>query len=72
MSNDKSLELSLSLQLLMEKLRRTINECQDIDLLRDIAFELLDLNKKRISIDQLKTQLYSNIHEGGHSNFQDN
>ena len=60
MSQDESLELSLSFQLHIEKVHRTIKGCQDIDLLREIAFELLNLNKKKITIDQLKKFISSN------------
>ncbi len=47
---EDSLEPSLQVKFVSEKLRRTINECDDIDMLKQIALELLELNQKKSAI----------------------
>ena len=52
MSIDDPIDVSLQLQFQTEKLRRKIQDCQDIKLLKEIAIELLELNKKKTAIIQ--------------------
>ncbi len=51
-SMDNSIYPSLQKQFQSEQFRRAILECQDVDLLREIALELLELNKKNTFIAQ--------------------
>ncbi|AAP99115.1 MULTISPECIES: hypothetical protein [Prochlorococcus] len=54
---NESIELSLQYQFQAEKLRRTIQECNDIDLLKRISIQLLELNKKKTSIAQIASKM---------------
>ncbi len=47
---------SLQLKFHTEKLSRTIQECNDINTLREIALHLLDLNQKKTAIAQWATR----------------
>ena len=47
MSIDEPIKPSLQLRLETEKLTRTIQDCEDIALLRAIAMELLELHQKK-------------------------
>ncbi len=49
---DDPIEVSVQLQFQTEKLSRTIEDCQDIDILRGIAMELLKLHQKKSAIAQ--------------------
>ncbi len=53
---DDPIEPSLQLRFETEKLRRTIQECTDINTLRAIAVELLELNKKKSAIAHWATR----------------
>ena len=50
LSVEKPIEPSTVMQFQTEKLRRTIQECQDIKTLRGIAMELLQLHEKKSAI----------------------
>ena len=50
MLNDDPIELSLHSKFASEKLRRTIQECSDLETLRQIAEQLLDLHDKKSAI----------------------
>ncbi len=47
---------SLQLKLRTEKLARTIRDCNDIDIVKDIAMELLELHQKKSAIAQWATK----------------
>ena len=72
MAQYQLVEFSWYFELHIEKVRRSIKGCQDIDLLRDIAFQLFDLNKKKITIDQLKILLSFNIDQDDEHRVRDN
>tara|TARA_Y100001970_G_C13971578_1_gene718479 strand:- start:266 stop:496 length:231 start_codon:yes stop_codon:yes gene_type:complete len=48
--NDDPIELSLHSKFASEKVRRTIKECSDLETLRQIAEQLLDLHDKKSAI----------------------
>ncbi len=50
------IEPSLQLKFERERLRRTIKECNDINTLRAIAMELLELNQKKSAIADWATK----------------
>ena len=50
------IEPNLELRLQTERLLRTINTCQDIDILRGIAIELLRLHEKKSAIAKWATK----------------
>tara|TARA_B100000700_G_scaffold86508_1_gene97372 strand:+ start:311 stop:526 length:216 start_codon:yes stop_codon:yes gene_type:complete len=50
------IESSLEIKFYSEKLSRTIQECNDIDLLREIATQLLLLNMKKTAIADWATK----------------
>ncbi len=50
------IEPSVPLQLQTEKLKRTIENCQDLDLLKEIAKELLKLHQNKSAIAQWATK----------------
>ena len=50
-----SIEPTLQIKFQVEKLARTIKECDDINLLKDIAFELLKLHQQKTAIAQWAT-----------------
>ena len=52
MTINDPIENSLQLQFQAERLRRTIQECQNLDLLRQIALELIELNRQNTAIAQ--------------------
>ena len=56
MSIQDPIEPSLQSQLNTEKIGRTISSCQDIEILRQIAFELLQLNQKKSAMAQWATR----------------
>lgn len=56
MSLEKPIEPSTVTQFQTEKLRRTIQECQDIKTLRGIAMELLQLHEKKSAIAEWATK----------------
>ncbi len=56
MAINDSIEPTFQSQFEAERLGRTINECQDIDILREIAHELLKLNQKKSAIAQWATK----------------
>ena len=47
---------SLQIQFQTEKLSRSIQECEDIEILRAIAIELLQLHQKKSAIAQWATE----------------
>ena len=53
MASQDSIEPRLERQFHTEKLARTIQDCENIDLLKGIAMELLKLNEKQIAIANL-------------------
>ena len=55
MSSEKPIEPSAEIQFQTEKLTRTIQECNDIETLREIAIELLQLHEKKSAIAQWAT-----------------
>ncbi len=57
MPNQKDLKLTLQQKFYAEKLSRAINDCQDIEVLREIAVELLKLNQKKTAIANLSTKI---------------
>ncbi len=50
------IEPSLQLKLQTERLKRTIKECTDIEILREIAIELLKLNQNKSAMAQWATR----------------
>lgn len=50
MENTSSLNSTLQGRFQSEKLLRTIQQCDDINLLREIAIELLKINKQKTAI----------------------
>tara|TARA_B100000131_G_scaffold316260_2_gene356052 strand:- start:1636 stop:1863 length:228 start_codon:yes stop_codon:yes gene_type:complete len=52
MSSQDLIQIKLHQEFQAEKLTRTINECDDINVLKEIAIELIDLNQKNIAIAQ--------------------
>ena len=50
MNPSESIEPSLQNKFQTEKLLRTIHECDDINLLREIALELLKINQQKTAI----------------------
>ena len=50
------IEPSLQLELQVEHLRRTIDNCEDIEMLRSLAFELLELQKQKSAIAHWATR----------------
>ena len=50
MSVEEPIKLSLQEKFRTEKLRRVIKECDDISMLKQIAFELLNLNLQKTAI----------------------
>ena len=56
MSIEDPIKPSLPLQFQTEKLGRTIQNCNDISILRDIAMELLQLHLKKSAIAQWATK----------------
>ncbi len=56
MSLEDPIRPSIQLQFQTEKLRRTIYECKDIEVLRDIAIELLKLHQKKSAIAEWATK----------------
>ena len=56
MSVEKPIEPSTVMQFQTEKLRRTIQECQDLDTLRGIAMQLLRLHEKKSAIAEWATK----------------
>ena len=57
MSIKDCIEPSLQLKFATEKLSRKINECNDINILKGIALELLELNQKKSAIAILATKM---------------
>ena len=57
MQNDDLLESSLHSQFQDEKINRLIIECTDIEILRNVAIELLKLHKQKRAIAQLLTKI---------------
>ena len=53
----KSIELTLQQKFQIEKITRTINDCDDIETLRAIAIELVELNQKKTAIANFSTRL---------------
>ena len=51
-----SIEPSLQIKLQTEKLSRTIKECDDISVLKQIALELLKLNQQKAAIAHWATK----------------
>ncbi len=56
MSIEDPIEPSIQLRFETEKLSRTIQECRDINILRDIAMQLLELHQKKSAIAQWATK----------------
>ncbi len=56
MSIQEPIQPSIQLQLYTEKLNRTIEDCQDIETIRQIAKELLNLHQKKSAIAQWATR----------------
>ena len=50
------IEPSLQIKFQTEKLSRTIQQCSDIDILKDIAMQLLILNMKKTAIADWATK----------------
>ncbi len=57
MTYQQPIEISYHQKFLKEKLNRIINQCDDIDLLREIAIELLKLSQQKTAVAQLATKL---------------
>ena len=53
---DDPIEPSFNSQLETERISRTIRECTDIKMLREIAIELLKLHQKKAAIAQWATR----------------
>ncbi len=53
---DDPIEPTLHLRFQAEKLSRTIYECNDIEILREIAIELLELHQKKSAIANWATK----------------
>ena len=56
MELDKSIRLNEKIDFHLEKLRRTIKACNDIDLLREISLELLKLHHSKSVIADWATK----------------
>ena len=50
MSKEEIIQVTLQKKFQAEKLKRVIEECDDINLLKEIAIELLNLNKQTSAI----------------------
>ncbi len=56
MTVQKTIEPSIHLKLQTEKLTRAITQCTDLDILKGIAIELLDLHQKKSAIANWATK----------------
>jgi len=56
MSADERIQPSLQLQFKTEQISRTIKECNDINLLKEIAMELLKLNLTKTAVADWATK----------------
>ncbi len=54
---EEPIEITLHQKFRREKLRRFINECDDISVLKEIAFELLTLNQQKTTIAEWSTRI---------------
>ena len=52
----ESIQPSLQLELQVEHLRHTIQQCDDIEIMRSLAFELLELHKQKSAIAHWATR----------------
>ncbi len=50
MSKEEIIQVTLQEKFQAEKLKRVIEECDDIHLIKEIAIELLNLNKQKSAI----------------------
>ena len=50
MDSEERIQITLHQKIRTEKLRRIINKCDDISVLKGIAFELLNLNQQKTAI----------------------
>ena len=64
MSFNNSIEPSLQVRFQTERLSRTIKECEDIEILREIASHLLNLHQKKSAIAQLFTKIAIEAEQG--------
>ncbi len=56
MSIQEPIEPSLQQKFQAEKLLRIIQDCEDLEILREIAIELLKLNQKKTAIAEWSTR----------------
>ncbi len=63
MKEDNIFKSSISSQFANEKLRRFIKGCKDIELLKKISIEILEMNNKKRSIDLLQSSIRLDIDE---------
>tara|TARA_B100000131_G_C17900331_1_gene526146 strand:- start:426 stop:644 length:219 start_codon:yes stop_codon:yes gene_type:complete len=56
MTREENIEISLQHKFKSEQLKRVIDKCNDIDTLRQIAFELLAINQQKTAIVSWSTK----------------
>ena len=56
MTNEESMEITLEQKLKAERLRRVIDECDDILVVKQIAIELLHINQQKTAIAEWTTK----------------
>ncbi len=62
MSLSNSQIFSLQYEFEIETMIRTIQDCNDINLLREIAIQLLELNKQKTAIAEISSQIIFDLH----------
>ncbi len=61
MKEDNIFQSSISFQFATEKLRRLIERCTDIKLLKKISIQILEMNNKKRAIDLLQSSIRLDI-----------
>ena len=56
MTNEEPIEITLEQKLKAERLRRVIDECDDILVIKQIAIELLHINQQKTAIADWSTK----------------